>query len=75
MCGCGSTNANEIRNMTPSKEVSKILNSWIIDNMGRKLLIDSPIYDSYNDIIGYVTKNESGNIVRIFAKNIKEILE
>ncbi len=75
MCGCGSTNATEIRNMTPSKEVSKILNSWIIDNMGRKLLIDSPIYDSYNDIIGYVTKNESGNIVRIFAKNIKEILE
>lgn len=65
----------EIRNITHSKEVSKILNSWIIDNMGRKLLIDSPIYDSYNDIIGYVTKNESGNIVRIFAKNIKEILE
>ncbi len=61
--------------MTHSKEVSKILNSWIVDNMGRKLLIDSPIYDTYNDIIGYVTKNESGNIVRIFAKNIKEILE
>ena len=75
MCGCGSPNAMEIRNMTPSKEVSKILNSWIIDNMGRKLLIDSPIYDSYNDIIGYVTRNEAGNIIRIFAKNIKEILE
>jgi hypothetical protein len=75
MCGCGSPNATEIRNMTHSKEVSKILNSSIVDNMGRKLLIDSPIYDTYNDIIGYVTKNESGNIVRIFAKNIKEILE
>lgn len=61
--------------MTHSKEVSKILNSWIIDNMNRKLLVESPIYDGYNDIIGYVTKNESGNVVRIFSRNIKEILE
>jgi len=75
MCGCGSPNAMEIRNMSPSKETSKILNHWVIDNMGRKLLVDSPIYDNYNDIIGYITKNESGNIVRIFSKNIKEILE
>jgi hypothetical protein len=75
MCGCGSTNASDVRIITHSKEVSRILNSWIIDNMNRKLLIQSPIYDGYNDIIGYVTKNESGNIVRIFSKNIKEILE
>jgi hypothetical protein len=75
MCGCGSTNAMEIRTMTHSKETSRILNSWVIDNMNRKLLVQSPIYDTYNDIIGYVTKNESGNIVRIFSKNIKEILE
>ena len=65
----------EIRTMTHSKETSRILNSWVIDNMNRKLLVQSPIYDTYNDIIGYVTKNESGNIVRIFSKNIKEILE
>ncbi len=75
MCGCGSVNAPEIRTMTHSKETSRILNSWIIDNLNRKLLVQSPIYDNYNDIIGYVTKNESGNIIRIFSKNIKEILE
>lgn len=75
MCGCGSVNAGEIRTMTHSKETSRILNSWVLDTMGRKLLVQSPIYDTYNDIIGYVTKNESGNIVRIFSKNIKEILE
>jgi hypothetical protein len=75
MCGCGSVNSSEIRTMTHSKETSRILNSWIIDNMNRKLLVQSPIYDAYNDIIGYVTKNESGNVVRIFSKNIKEILE
>ena len=73
MCGCGSPNAIDIRT-TSGKEVSRIINSWIIDNMNRKLLIESAIYDSYNDIIGYVTKNESGNIIRIFSKNIKEIL-
>ena len=74
MCGCGSPNAIDIRT-TNGKEISRIINSWIIDNMNRKLLIESAIYDSYNDIIGYVTKNESGNIIRIFSKNIKEILE
>lgn len=74
MCGCGSPNAIDIRTAS-NKEASKIINFWIIDNMNRKLLIESAIYDSYNDIIGYVTKNESGNIIRIFSKNIKEILE
>jgi hypothetical protein len=58
-----------------SKEESKILNKWIIDNLGRKLLIQDPIYDIYNDIIGYITKNSEGKIIRIFASNIKQILE
>ena len=75
MCGCGSPNAIDIRTIPRTKETNRIMNSWIIDNMNRKLLVDSAIYDSYNDIIGYVTKNEAGNIVRIFAKNIKEVLE
>jgi len=33
------------------------------------------IYDIYNDIIGYITKNPDGNIVRIFKSNIKQILD
>jgi hypothetical protein len=57
-----------------TKEQSQILNKWIVDNLGRKLLINEPIYDIYNDIIGYITKNSEGKIVRIFASNIKEIL-
>jgi len=43
--------------------------------MDRKLLVNSPIHDIYGDIIGYSTKNESGNTIRIFKKNIKQILE
>ena len=75
MCDCRSASQFEPikRNMT--KEESKILNKWIIDNLGRKLLIQDPIYDIYNDIIGYITKNSEGKIIRIFASNIKQILE
>lgn len=75
MCECGSPNAYEIRNIRKAREKSKILNKWIIDNLNRKLLIQDPIYDQYEDIIGYITKNEKGSIIRIFQKNIKEILD
>jgi hypothetical protein len=76
MCNC-SASSFELepvkRNM--SKEESKILNKWIVDNLGRRLLIQSAIYDIYNDIIGYITKNPDGNVVRIFKTNIKQILD
>jgi len=74
-CGCGSGSVYVAIKRKASKEESKILNKWIIDNLGRKLLIQDPIYDIYNDIIGYITKNPDGNIVRIFSTNIKQILE
>jgi hypothetical protein len=74
MCDCGAPDSNyQDYRMGPKKE-SKILNKWIVDNHGRKLLISSPIYDTYNDIIGYVTKDETGNVIRIFERNIKNIL-
>jgi hypothetical protein len=75
MCGCGSSNSTNVQGRTYTKEVSSILNKWCIDNLGRKLLITSPIHDAYNDIIGYTTATESGNVVRIFAKNIREIID
>ena len=74
MCGCGNKVQPDLIKRSHSKEISQILNRWIIDNMNRKLLIQDPIYDVYNDIIGYITKEERGNVIRIFAKNIKEIL-
>jgi len=75
MCGCGSSNLQDVQGRTYTKEVSPILNKWCIDNLGRKLLINAPIHDAYNDIIGYTTVTESGNVVRIFVKNIKEIID
>ena len=75
MCDCGSGSMYEPIIRKSSKEESKILDKWIIDNLGRKLLIQSAIYDIYNDIIGYITKNPDGNVVRIFNTNIKQILD
>ena len=75
MCDCGAPDTNYKDYRIGPKKESKILNKWILDNHGRKLLINSPIYDTYNDIIGYITKNSDGNIVRIFSKNVKEIID
>lgn len=78
MCDCGDPsikiNLGNIKK-DHSKEISQILNKWVLDNLDRKLLIQEPIYDGYQDIIGYITKNEKGNIVRIFSNNIKIILD
>jgi hypothetical protein len=75
MCNCGDPNVDYTDYRRSPKKESKLVNKWIIDSQERKLLISSPIYDSYNDIIGYVTKTESGKIIRIFEQNIKKILE
>lgn len=75
-CGCGgASDTFDHTERINNKEVSQILNKWVIDNLGRKLLIQSPIYDIYNDIVGYITKNQEGNTIRIFSTNIKEILD
>lgn len=75
MCGCTRQMDPNDLERTHSKEVSQILNHWVSDNLGRKLLVQSPIYDVYNDIVGYITKNEKGNTIRIFKKNIQQILD
>ena len=75
MCDCGAPDTNYRDYRIGPKKESKILNKWILDNHGRKLLINSPIYDTYNDIIGYVTKDKNGDTIRIFERNIKKILD
>lgn len=76
MCDCGKgIKIDDHIRANPPKEISKIINKWIVDNMERKLLIQDPIYDIYNDIIGYITKNENKETIRIFANNIKKVLE
>ena len=75
MCNCGDPNTDYTDYRIGPKKKSRIINKWILDDKGRKLLISSPIYDSYNDIIGYVAKNEMSEVVRIFEKNVKKIID
>ena len=63
------------RHRSTLKPESPLVNKWIVDNIGRTLLIQEPIYDIYNDIIGFVTKNNEGQTIRIFESNIKQILD
>lgn len=81
MCGCNKS-SEEIQSRVllrekniSKREVSTIDNSWIRDSLDRKLLVQGPIHDIYGDIVGYVTKNEDGNIIRIFKKDVKQILD
>lgn len=75
MCGCGRNANTDLVQRSHSKEVSTILDKWIKDNLGRKLLVKEPIYDVANDIVGYITESESGNTIRIFRKNVIQVLE
>jgi hypothetical protein len=72
-CKCGTENSYE-PNYSYRKKKDKVSGKWIIDVQERKLYAESPIYDVYGDIVGYITKNETGDLIRIFSKNISKIL-
>ena len=75
MCDCNEIKSDIIKEHSDQKEPNPINNKWILDNLNRKLLIVDPIHDIYGDIVGYLTKNEEGNVVRIFKHNVKKILD
>jgi hypothetical protein len=72
-CNCDSYTSYE-PNYSYRKQKDKVSGKWVMDVQGRKLYAEKPIYDVYGDIIGYITKNESGDVLRIFSKNISQIL-
>jgi len=72
-CDCGTENYYE-SNYSYRKKKDKLSGKWVLDVQNRKLYVESPIYDVYGDIVGYITKNESGDLIRIFAKNVSKIL-
>jgi hypothetical protein len=75
MCNCTNTREIVEKHRSSSRTESPLVNKWVMDNVGRKLLVQEPIYDIYNDIIGFITKNNEGQTIRIFESNIKQILE
>jgi hypothetical protein len=73
-CNCSPQNSYEPVT-SYRKKPDRISGKWIIDVQERRLYAESPIYDVYGDIVGYITKKENGDVVRIFAKNIAQITE
>lgn len=77
MCNsCSKRTVDQIgQRMNRSKEADKLSGKNIIDSNGNKLLVTDAIRDVYGDIIGYITLNESGQTIRIFARNVAQIIE
>jgi len=72
-CNCDSHTSYE-PNYSYRKQKDRISGKWVIDVQNRKLFAQSPIYDVYGDIVGYITKNEEGDTIRIFSKNVAKII-
>ena len=75
MCGCNSLPLNQIgERINRAKEPDRLSGKNIIDSNGTRLLVTDAIRDVYGDIVGYITLNESGQTVRIFARNEAQII-
>jgi hypothetical protein len=74
MCGCNKNISSYEQVPGTRKQQDTMSGKWILDVQNRELYLESPIYDVYGDIIGYITKNKSGDIIRIFSKNIVQII-
>ena len=77
MCNtCSKRTVDQIgQRINRSKETNRLSGKNIIDSNGNKLLVTDAIRDVYGDIIGYITLNESGQTIRIFARNVAQIIE
>ncbi len=73
-CGCNKGSRSETSTQT-TKQYDDLSGKFILDTQGNKFLVTSPIYDAYKDIVGYTVKDEQGNSLRIFAKNVQKILD
>jgi len=75
MCGCNKLPLNQIgERINRSKEPDRLSGKNIIDSSGNRLLVTDAIRDVYGDIVGYITLNVSGQTVRIFARNVAQII-
>jgi len=74
-CGCNKKAGVSQKDAQIKKQYDDLTGKFILDTSDNKLLVTSPIYDAYKDVVGYTVKNEDGNSLRIFAKNVQKILE
>jgi hypothetical protein len=76
-CGCGQANHEQITQMSESSlnsEPYPLTGRTIRHSTGSILNVTSPIRDVNGSLIGYITNNQEGRIIRIFAKDVVEVL-
>jgi len=76
-CGCNQMNHEQGAQMVSSNpEIisDELTGKNIRHSTGKILTISSPIRDINGDIIGYITNNQEGKVIRIFAKDVSEVL-
>ena len=75
MCGCNRLPLNQIgERINRAKEPDRLSGQNMIDSSGNRLLVTDAIRDVYGDIVGYITLNASGQTMRIFARNVAQII-
>lgn len=74
-CGCGAKPSNNLRISSQGETYQDLTGKMIIDRSGNQLLILSPIFDAYKDIIGYTVKTLDQRTERIFAKDVEKVLD
>lgn len=76
MCGCNKLSQGQVGEyVSRRKETDLLSGKNIRDINGNVLLVTDPIHDVYGDIVGYITKTQEGKTLRIFAKNVAEIIK
>jgi len=76
MCGCNKLSPSQVGEyVSRRKEADLLSGKNIRDINGNVLLVTDAIYDVYGDIVGYITKTQEGKTLRIFAKNVAEIIK
>jgi hypothetical protein len=76
-CGCGQANHEQIPQMTEyraNSEPDSLTGRTIKHSTGKILTISAPIRDVNGSLIGYITNDQDGKVMRIFSKDVSEVL-
>ena len=76
-CGCGQPSHEQIAQMTESRtnmEPDPITGRTVKHSTGKILNVTAPIRDVNGSLIGYITNDQEGKVIRIFAKDVAEVL-
>jgi len=76
-CGCNKMTHEPISQFSPEVQISEsdtLTGRTIKHSSGKILTVSSPIRDINGSLLGYITNDSEGKIIRIFSKDVAEVL-